>query len=436
MAKRKARKHPGVVLLPADPKARTWHRARYSDPDSGKTIRKTLDRALRTRAQREDYACRLSDKLARRRLELESGKPRTTGTPFADAIARYYKAHPNLRPKAVTTYKAGTAKLVRFAAERRIRTVDDMDRRKLMLFREQIVNEPKRYNAAEGRRGAKRTNGDRRSAASVNRELRAVSTCLRYLIDCDLFARLTTDDVRRACKPLKATAERKKFLRPAQIKKLLAAALRHDADTFKATRTEHRGEAPTGTTAKYPAIAPFVLYTLLTGCRLGEALRLQWEAVDLEDGDIHIGTESKTSLPRDIDIAPSPALGRLLAAQRLATGGVGSVWRLTEGEAGAAMDRLRNEYNAPPTFTYQVLRVTTQSFIASAPSVYGSASIFLAARRGGHSVAVCEKNYAGAVKNISPEARSIEAAMGIEREADQVIASIAAPARRRGLVAV
>jgi len=100
------------------------------------------------------------------------------------------------------------------------------------------------------------------------------------------------------------------------------------------------------------------------------------------------------------------------------------------------MDRLRNEYNAPPTFTYQVLRVTCQSFLASAPSVYGAASIFLAARRGGHSVAVCEKHYAGSVRNISPEAKTIEAAMGIEREADQVIASIAAPARRRGLVAV
>jgi len=436
MAKRKARKHPGVVLLPADPKARTWHRARYVDPDSGKTIRKTLDRALRTRAQREDYACRLSDKLARRRLELESGKPRTTGTVFADAIARYYKAHPNLRPKAVTTYKAGTDKLVGFARQHRIRTVDDLDRRKLMLFREQIVNEPKRYNAAEGKRGAKRTNGDRRSAASINRELRAVGTCLRYLVDADLFARLTTDDVRRCCKPLKATAERKKFLRPAQIKKLLAAALRHDGANFKATRTEHRGEAPTGTTPKYPPIAPFVLYVLLTGCRLGEALRLQWEAVDLEDGNIYIGTESKTSLPRDIDIGPSPALRRLLAAQRLATGGKGSsVFGLTEGEAGAAMDRLRNEYNAPPTFTYQVLRVTCQSFLASAPSIYGAASIFLAARRGGHSVAVCERHYATAVKNVSRDARTIEGAMGIEREADQVIASIAAPARR-GLVAV
>ena len=435
MAKRKTRKHPGVYILPKDDAARTWFRVRYRDPDSGKITKKTLDRALRTRAQREDYAVKLSGRLGKRRLELEDGAVRATGTPFADAIQRYYDAHPNLRPKTVTAYRGGTDKLVRFARRHRIRTVDDLDRRKLMMFREQIVNEPKRYSAARGRRGAKHTNGDPRSAYSVNRELSAVSTTLRYLIDCDLFARLTTDDVRRCCKRLKASADRKKFLRPAQTKKLLAAALRHDADTFKATRTEHRGEAPAGTTAKYPAIAPFVLYILLTGCRLGEALRQQWESIELDDGNIHIGTESKTSLPRDIDIAPSPALGRLLAAQRLRTGGKGSVWGLTEGEAGAAMDRLRDEYGAPPSFTYQVLRVTCQSFLASAPSIYGAASIFLAARRGGHSVQVCERHYAGAARNISPEARTIEAAMGIAKQADQVIASIPAPTRR-GLVAV
>ena len=435
MAKRKTRKHPGVYILPKDDAARTWFRVRYRDPDSGKITKKTLDRALRTRAQREDYAVKLSGRLGKRRLELEDGAVRATGTPFADAIQRYYAVHPKLRPKTVTAYRGGTDKLVRFARRHRIRTVDDLDRRKLMMFREQIVNEPKRYSAARGKRGAKHTNGDPRSAYSVNRELSGVSTALRYLIDCDLFARLTTDDVRRCCKPLKATADRKKFLRPAQTKKLLAAALRHDADTFKATRTEHRGEAPAGTTAKYPAIAPFVLYILLTGCRLGEALRQQWESIELDDGNIHIGTESKTSLPRDIDIAPSPALGGLLAAQRLRTGGRGSVvWGLTEGEAGAAMDRLRDEFGAPKSFTYQILRVTCQSYLASAASIYWAASIFLAARRGGHSVAVCEKHYAGAVKNISPEARTIESAMQIETEAAEVIASIAAPAGR--LVAV
>ncbi len=429
MAKRKTRRHPGVVIQAPKAKARTWWRVRFVDPDSGKTVRKTLDRTLRTRTMREDYACDLSDKLAQRRLQLESGAPKATGTPFADAIQRYYDAHPNLRPKAVTTYKQATDKLVRFAKKHRIRTVDDLDRRKLMMFREQIINQPKQH-AVKGRRGQKAEGTERRSNQSINRELRAVSTALRYLIDCDLFARLTTDDVRRCCKPLKAPTDRKEFLRPAAMRKLIAAALRHDADTFKTTRAELAGRGSPGSTPKYPPIAGFVLYILLTGCRLGEALRVQWEDIDLADGEIHIGVESKTSLPRDIDIAPSPALARLLAAQRLRTGGKGDVWGLTEGEAETAMQRLRTDYGAPPSFTYQVVRVTCQSFLASAPAIYAAASIFLAAKRGGHSVAVCEKHYAGAVKNISPEAKSIEAAMQIEAQVDQVIASISSPAGR------
>ena len=429
MAKRKTRRHPGVVLLPADPKARTWHRVRYVDPDTGKTVRKTLDRALRTRAQREDYACRLSDQLARRRLELEGGAPKATGTPFADAITRYYAAHPGLRPATVDVYKPATDKLLRFAEEHRVKTVDDLDRRRLMGFREQLVNQPKQH-ATKGRRGQKAEGPERRSNHSVNRELRAVSTALRYLIDCDLFARLTTDDVRRCCKPLKAPTDRKKFLRPAQLRKLLAAAVRHDRATFKATREELGGIGGKGMTPKYPPIAGFVAYVLLTSCRCGEALRVQWEDIDVDDGEIHVGTESKTHKPRDIDIAPSPALGRLLAAQRLRTGGEGSVWRLTKGEAETAMQRLRCEFGAPRNFTFQICRVTCQSYLASAPSIYGAASIFLTARRGGHSVAVCEKHYAGAVKNISPDARSLEAAMQFEAEAAQVIASIASPAGR------
>jgi integrase len=296
-----------------------------------------------------------------------------------------------------------------------------------MGFREQVINEPK-LHAVRGHRGQKAAGTERRSAETINRELRNVGTALRYLIDCDLFARLSHDDVRRCCKPLKVTHDRKEYLRPAQIRKLLAAAIRHDADTFQVTRAELAGIGTPGSTRRYPPIAGFVLYILLTGCRLGEALRLQWTDVDLDDGEIHIGTESKTSRARDIDTAPSQALGRLLAAQRLRTGSRGSVWGLTEGEAGAAMDRLRNDYGAPESFTFQILRVTCQSYLASAPSIYGAASIFLAARRGGHSVQVCEKHYAGAVKNISADARTIEAAMQIESEAAQVIESIAAPA--------
>jgi hypothetical protein len=51
-------------------------------------------------------------------------------------------------------------------------------------------------------------------------------------------------------------------------------------------------------------------------------------------------------------------------------------------------------------------------------------------RQLGHSVLVAEKHYAGLIRGIPIEARTLEAAMQIEREADQVIASIGSPAGR------
>jgi hypothetical protein len=55
-------------------------------------------------------------------------------------------------------------------------------------------------------------------------------------------------------------------------------------------------------------------------------------------------------------------------------------------------------------------------------------------RQLGHSILVAERHYVGLIRGIPIEARTLEAAMQIEREADQVIASITSHAGR--LVAV
>jgi integrase len=320
--------------------------------------------------------------------------------------------------------------------------VDDLDRRRLMMFREQIVNEPKRHNAARSRRGGKRTNGDRRSASTVNRELRATSTVLRYLIDADLFAKLSHDDVRRCCKPLKVSTDRKEFLRPAQMRKLLAAALRHDTETFTMTRAEHDGGGLEGTTPRYTPIAPVVLFVGLSGMRFGEAIDLTWDRVDLDAldasgkavGEIYVDSSSKTAKARTVGLEVSPGLRKLLAAQHLKTGGKGSVFRLSRDEARASMKRLKAQYGAPAAAGWQVLRVTTATYLCNAPGIYGAASPFMESRQLGHSILVAEKHYAGLIRGIPIEARTLEAAMQIEREADQVIASIASPAGRLAAV--
>jgi integrase len=450
------RKHPGVTLIKPEPArervdsktgkvkrsgAMGW-RVRYVDPDTGRTVKRALDRTLTTIADREGYAVRLSERLGRRRLELESGASKATGTPFADAIQRFYDAHPSLRPKTVTTYEAGTDKLLRFARKHRIRTVDDLDRRKLMVFRELLIKQPKRQNAAKGRRGQKTEGAERRSNQSINRELRAVKTCLLYLLDADLFAKLSPDDVRRCCKPLKTSTDRKEFMRPAAMRKLLAAALRHDADTFKATRAEHGGDAPEGSTPKYPPIAPLVAFAALSGCRFGEAIDLTWNRVDLDAldasgntvGEIYIDSSSKTAKARTIGLEVSPALRKLLAALRLKTGGKGSVFGLTPGEARAAMKRLKTQYGAPDAAGWQILRVTVATYLCNAPGIYGAASAFMESRQLGHSVITAEKFYVGLLRGIPIEAGTLEAAMQIEAEAAEITKTIGQVSKKRAAV--
>src|SRR5687767_14041039 len=92
---RRAR-HPGVVLLKPDPTRRIGWRARFQDPDSGRTVKETLDPSLSTAESRDDWAVRKSKALARRRFELEGGALPTTGTELDDAIDRYFEDHPHL----------------------------------------------------------------------------------------------------------------------------------------------------------------------------------------------------------------------------------------------------------------------------------------------------------------------------------------------------
>jgi hypothetical protein len=66
-----------------------------------------------------------------------------------------------------------------------------------------------------------------------------------------------------------------------------------------------------------------------------------------------------------------------------------------------------------PEFTWQKLRRTCGCFLTCAPGIFGGASAFMSAKQLGHSVAVAERHYVGVVRGIPPEARTLEAAMGI-----------------------
>ncbi len=413
MAVRRTRSpHPGVVLLKPDPAGRHPHwRARFDDPDTGRTVKETLDPvAVRTAEARRDWAIRKSRALAQRRLELEGGAPRTTGTTIADAVKTYFDDHPQLRAKTVEAYSSAAGKFKAWAARSGVRSADDLTGQRLVAFRAELVKEKKSVRTT-GRTARAKGDGQR-SPHTTNRELRSIGTILEHLRKRGLLPRLTSDALRDGLAKLRAPLDPPEFLRPPDLRRLLDAAIRHDSEKFAATRGEHAGKGAPGSTPRYPAIAPFVAFLLLTGMRRNEALGLEWSSVDLDSGEIRLSAaETKTHRGRTVVLEVSPALQRMLTAMQ-ENGGKGRVFALTEGEARAGERRIIRDYDAPP-FGWQTLRQTCGTFLTNAPGIFGAASAYRSAKQLGHSVAIAERHYVGLVRGIPLDARTLEDAMQI-----------------------
>ena len=379
------------------------------DADTGRTVRKTLDRTLTTIAAREDYAVRLSERLGRRRLELEGGAVRATGTPLGAAEKRFYASLVKKRERTRETYREGTDRFLRWAEENRVQTCDDLTRGQVIAFREWLLAEAN-------------------SASTFNKWIRAVKRMLGYWIDADLCPRLDYADLKRIKQEQTAT-ELREFLTPAKVRKLLEACERYDATTYSMTRREKIAGLKAGT-PRYQPISGFALFALLSGCRFNEAVGLDWKDVDLDALD-HSGkatgqfqiraAHSKTKKPRTVSLAVSPALRRLMAAQKLRTGGRGKVWDVTEDEAKGALKRLRKDFGAPPAFSWQALRRTCSTFLVNSPGIFGGASAYMAAKQLGHGVAVMERNYSGLVHGIDPSLRNLESVLGIKEHATRIV---------------
>lgn len=440
MAKRKRRtrsSHPGVVLkkrsLPSG--AVAW-RARYTEPETGRERYVTLDAlALPTREARAAWARQLAADLARRRMDSAAGvEPAPEPVEIARAIDDYLAAGAaRLRPATINAYRQSLSRLLRWSAQAGVATTAQLGPAELADLRDALISAGRSAPVAGARRGARRARAERRSVPTINSDLRAIKAMLGDLRRRGRLPGLHRDDIADALQALPAPRDEPPFLAPADLGKLIAAAVRHDAKTYDETREEHRGERPRGSTPRFAPMAPLVAFLLLSGCRAGEALSLRWSSVDLDAldhegrrvGEIRLrASGTKTHRGRTIGLEVSPALRRLLASMRLRTGGAGFVFGgnepYTAHQIKAARIRLMRDFGAP-AFDWQTLRSTCATYLTNAPGIFGAATAFLSAKQLGHSVAVAERHYLGVHRGIPREARTLEAAMQIEGELGALI---------------
>jgi integrase len=331
-------------------------------------------------------------------------------------------------------YDASVRLLTDWAKRQDIRDVEQLTPAHLAHFRDSLISRRVTRATKGGKRGARDARSQPIRPASVNHHLRAVSAFLNVSRKHGLTPRLSRDLIAESLACLPLPRPQPVAFKPAELCGILRAALRHDAETWDETREEHAGERPKGTTPRYRPIAPLVVFTMLTGCRIGEPLALEWSDVDLDApdhegnpvGEIQLdATATKTHTARRVTLEVSPRLRTLLKTLRLQAGEApfvfGGAEALDHYEADNARDRLIREFGAP-SFTWQRLRQTCGSYLTNAPGIYGAASAYRSAKQLGHSVQIAERHYLDVVRGISREARTLDDAMQIAGALDAIIA--------------
>ncbi|MCB9893536.1 MAG: tyrosine-type recombinase/integrase [Planctomycetes bacterium] len=425
--KRKKRRvrspHPGVVVLERERATGTVYLARWTDPDTGRRVELSLstpDLRLTNAELRKDWAVKKSKSLAERRAALASGTAVISCTSPATAIETFYQTQQaELKDSTLTVYREATDPFAQWAQKAALACIEDLTPPKLTAFRDWFVARPAYAQAKGGKRGSRKLGKRKRSAGQINKCIRSLRTVLNHWRKRGLTPALTSDAIRDHLPFVKGEMKLIRFLKPAEIRALLEACQRHDAES-----NDGRGHT-------HPPIGPFVLTVLLTGMRFSEAAALRWKDVDLEADEITLQHDAtKTGQGRRIGLAETPALAALLKSFKLRAGKREFLFAegapLSRDVAEAARRRLVRDFGAPAEWSWHDLRRTCGTYLTCAPAIYGAASAFLSAKRLGHGVAVAEKHYLGAITNIPADARTLEAAMHIEKLCVSLTGSIPA----------
>lgn len=396
--------------------------ARWQDPVTGKWKQESLTRLGFTDEAGARKWC--SDKAAdvqRQAQDLAAGKAVVSETTVADAITKFVDAKQGegMKDATLTVYSEATAPFAAWAAgDGGLRYVEQLTGPKLFDFRNWLVKQPanqqlKKHGLGKGK-AATAPGTRKRSPETINKKLRAMRTVAGFWRRLGLCPELSTDVIRDSLGFVKAKRKAPRFMRAPQIRALLEAVARHDA------------ELDDGMGHRHPPIGDFLISALLSGMRFSELANLKWSAVDLDAQEIRLSeNDTKTGHARTVTLQETPALHALLTHRQLQAGGNPWVFGLTETDsrgrkrhspmrrdvAESARKRLVKEYDAP-AFQWHLLRKTCGTFGTCAPSIYGGASAYMSAKRLGHSVAIAERHYAGALSNLPATATTLEAAMG------------------------
>lgn len=388
--------HPGVSVYRRSPRTDstvvTWI-AEYRDPDTNKRVRVTLDDlGVKDATQRRLWAVLRSKTLTARRAELRAG---LTGIrkPIGEAIASIGDTlrRAGLKATSLVTYRE-TGKLLEAwcpsLRDGKATTLDRIGRAELVTLREWLTD-----RFAE------------RSPHTLNRHLRHARAILNRWRSDGWAPKLSRDIIADAMKLRRTAPLERTPLTSAELRAVLTACIHRD---------------PTARSA-----APWTAFLLLTGCRSAEPGNVRWADVDFSRRVVELrAAGTKTGRKRDIDLAVCPLLAELLAAMRARDPRGEFVFgERIQSTRQSWLRWLRRAHGAPKGFTWQRLRQTCGSYLCSAPGIYGAASAFLAAKQLGHSVAVAERHYAGVVR-IDAAAKTLEAAMGVEREVEAIVSAL------------
>lgn len=441
--------HRGVIIVKRVNKSGVVYAARYKEPQPGggwRVVQKIIDSVEnRSDKTRRDYCVRLSENLHRQLSAIGCGDELPSNTPIDVAIVDFLKfcAAKRLRPKTIKHYRYAADLFREGAAKRNLSSVEKIRKADLDWLYEFILAHKKSLPRKGGLVGERIVLEETLAKSTVTGILKPIKImCHKWRTKGWL--KVDLDEARAVLANPKADELTIGFLEEIDCRKLLEAALAHDAKlNTKPRNLKGKTYAP-GSIPQYKAVAPLFLFYLLTGLRREEAQKLTWEMVDLNAndseghrvGELRITAEiTKTKTPRTVGLEVCPSIHALLTAMSEVFGNSGYVFggnkRMHSNYLQSAILLLIKDYGVRE-FSLQNLRQTTATFLTNAPGIYRGASVYRSARQLGHSVDVAQRRYVDERRFISPNAHTLEQALGIEELAAQIVASVAAPHRRRG----